>query len=84
MYSIVFTDLSKKQLNKFPKVIRQRIINTLKRCRIRPHAYIKKLTGNKYFRLRVGDYRVIIDIQDNEFRILVIEMAHRKKIYKNG
>ncbi len=78
------SDIAKKQFKKLSKDIQERIVIILRRCKIRPHAYVKKLSGNKYFRLRVGEYRVIVDIQDNEFRIFIIEMAHRKNIYKNG
>ncbi len=41
-----------------------------------------RAVDSPYFRLGVGDYRVIMDIRDNELKIFVIEMAHRKKIYK--
>ena len=81
-YSILFSDYSLKQLEKLPKDIQKRIISTLKRCRIRPHHFVKKLVGSPYFRLRVGEYRVIMDIFDNELKIHVIELGHRKNIYK--
>ncbi|GCC10702.1 hypothetical protein IPdc08_00735 [archaeon] len=38
---------------------------------------------SKYFRLRVGDYRVILDMIDNELIIHVVEIGHRKKRYKS-
>jgi mRNA interferase RelE/StbE len=81
-YSIEFSDYSLKQLEKLPKDIQKRIISTLKRCRIRPYSHVKKLVGSPQFRLRVGDYRVIMDIFDNELKIHVIELGHRKNIYK--
>ncbi len=43
---------------------------------------MKKLFGGKYFRLRVGDYRVVLDIINDVLRIHVIEIGHSKKIYK--
>ncbi|MAG08641.1 cytotoxic translational repressor of toxin-antitoxin stability system [Candidatus Woesearchaeota archaeon] len=82
MYSIIFSDLSLKQLKKLSKELRLRIISTIKRCRIRPYAHVKKIVESPYFRLRVGDYRVIMDICDNKLRIFVIEMGHRKNIYR--
>lgn len=83
MYSVIFSDLASRQLDKLNKEARLRIISTIKRCRIRPYAHVKKLVGNPYFSLRVGDYRVIMDIRDNELKIFVIELGHRKRIYKN-
>lgn len=82
-YSITFSDYSLKQLEKLPKDIQIRIISTLKRCKIRPYPHVKKLVGLPHFRLRVGDYRVIMDIFDDELRIHIIELGHRKNIYKN-
>jgi mRNA interferase RelE/StbE len=81
-YKIIFSDFADKQLDKLSKEIQKRIISTLKRCKIRPYPHVKKSVGSKYFRLRVGDYRVILDIIDNELIIYVIELGHRKKIYK--
>lgn len=82
-YSIIYSDTALKQLSKFDKTVRERIINTLERCRIRPYAHAKKLMGNPYFRIRAGDYRIIIDIREEKLIIFVIEAGHRSDIYKN-
>ena len=81
-YKLTFSDFADKQLSKLPIDVQNRIISTLKRCQIRPYNHIKKLVGSKYFRLRVGDYRVILDIINDELIIHVIEVGHRKNIYK--
>ncbi|MBU4242577.1 MAG: type II toxin-antitoxin system RelE/ParE family toxin [Nanoarchaeota archaeon] len=80
-YEIIFSDFADKQLIKLSINIQKRIVSTLKRCRIRPYPHVKKLVGSKYFRLRIGDYRVILDIIDNKLIIYVIEVGHRKKVY---
>jgi len=82
-YEVAFSDFAFKQLSKLPKNIQQRILSTLKRCRIRPYPHVKKLVGSKYFRLRIGDYRVILDIIENKLIIHVIELGHHKRIYRN-
>lgn len=81
-YEVTFSDFADKQLSKLPFDVQNRIISTIKRCQIRPYIHVKKLVGSKYFRLRVGDYRVIMDIIDNKLIIHVIEVGHRKKVYK--
>jgi mRNA interferase RelE/StbE len=43
---------------------------------------VKKLVGDPGYRLRVGEYRVIIDIYKDKLVILVIKIGHRKNIYK--
>lgn len=82
MYEIILSDSAKKELSKLSQEIRNRIGNVLERIRIRPHYFVKRLVGSKYFRLRVGDYRIVIDIQQDKLIILVIEIGHRKNIYK--
>ena len=83
MYDIIFSDLSLQQLRKLEKKINLRIISTIERCKIRPHSHVKKLAGLPYYSLRVGDYRVIMDIKQNELKIFIITVGHRKNIYKN-
>ena len=82
MFNIEFSKTAEKQLYKLEKNIQIRIISALERVRIRPYPHIKKLVGSPYFRLRVGDYRLILDIQTNKLIIFVIEIGHRKDIYK--
>lgn len=82
MYEIEFSLIAQKQLYKLEKSIQERIISTLERIRIRPHTHIKKLVGIPYFRLKVGKYRVILDIKEKKLLIFIIEIGHRKKIYR--
>jgi len=82
MYNILFYDKAKKQLKKLPLKIQKRILNSLERIKIRPFHFIKKKQGTLYYILRIGEYRVILDIKQNKLLILVIELGHRKNIYK--
>ena len=81
-YGIIFSDRALKQLKKLEKNVQERIISTLERINIRPQAHVTKLVGDPGYRLRVGDYRVILDIDEGNLVILVIKIGHRKKIYK--
>ena len=83
MYSLIYSQSAFKQLKNLNKETQKRIISTLERCRIRPYPHVKKLIGNPYFSLRVGDYRVILDINQNKLIILVVKIGHRKDIYKD-
>lgn len=82
MYEIILHEIAKKQLSKLPAQIQDRILKTLERIRIRPYSFVKSLSGSPNFRLRVGDYRVILKIKNNQLIILVLELGHRKNIYK--
>jgi mRNA interferase RelE/StbE len=80
-YGIVFSDKALKQLKKMEKKVQERIIAVLERIRIRPEAYVTKLIGYPGYRLRVGDYRVIMDIDNKELHILILKVGQRKNIY---
>jgi mRNA interferase RelE/StbE len=82
LYEIIFSQKAKKQLFKLEKNIQKRIIGSLERIRIRPGSYITKLIGDPGYKLRIGDYRIIMDIDNNNLVILVIKIGHRREIYK--
>jgi len=82
-YEVIFTDTSRKQFKNLEKDIQERIVKALERIRIRPESHVKKLVGDLGYRLRVGEYRVILDIEKDKLIILVIKIGHRKNIYKN-
>ncbi len=82
IYDLQYTEKFWKQISKLPKDVQQRTVKKLERCRIRPHAFVKKLVSSPYFRIRLGDYRIIVDIQQGKLIILVLEIGHRKNIYQ--
>lgn len=82
MYSLTYSESALKQLKKLAKEAQIRIISALERIRIRPYNHILRLVGSPYFRLRVGDHRVILDIKEEKIMIFVIEIGHRKNVYK--
>ena len=81
MYSIEFTSNAEKQLYKLERKTQERIIRVLERIKIRPLHFVKRIVGSPYYRLRVGDYRIILDIRQDKLIIFVIELGHRKNIY---
>ncbi len=81
MYSLVYSDRARKQIGKLPHEIQKRIISSLERIRIRPEVYIDKLVGISGYKFRVGNYRVILDLEEEKLLILVLEVGHRKNVY---
>jgi len=81
MYDIIFSDKAKRQLDKLERPIQERIIKALERIRIRPESYITKLVGDPGYKFRVGDYRLILDVDKGILQILVIKVGHRKNVY---
>jgi len=82
MYFIEFTKKAESQLYKLSMDVQERIIKTLERIKIRPQDYVEKLVGEPGYKLRVGDYRVFLDIDNNKLIILVLKVGHRRNIYK--
>ncbi|MEK6845082.1 MAG: type II toxin-antitoxin system RelE/ParE family toxin [Nanoarchaeota archaeon] len=82
MYSFLFNPFAEKQFKKLNKELQRRILEVLGRIKIRPHHFVKRLVGSSYYRLRVGDYRIVLDIQNDKLIIVIIELGHRKNIYK--
>ena len=85
-YKVIFTERAKKQLKKLDKHIAALIIGWLEKniqnCE-NPRLHGKGLVENKsgQWRYRIGDYRVICEIQDKEIIVLVLEVGHRREIY---
>ena len=42
----------------------------------------RKLSGSEEYRIRVGDYRVLYEIEDAVLRILVVRVGHRRDVYE--
>ena len=73
--------MAKKQLLKLTKDVQKRIISALGRIRIRPEFYITKIVGESVYKFRVGDYRILMDVQHEKLLILVVKVGHRKNVY---
>ena len=82
MYDIVFDEKAIEFLEKLDKKKRKRIFDKIMLTRDSPFHYFERLTGRNEFKLRVGDYRAIADIDETKNRISVFVIGHRKNIYK--
>ena len=88
VWTINYTDTARKQLRKLDKQTARRIIDFMD-ARIsgaeNPRDTGKALTGpllGTFWRYRVGDYRIICEIQDGKLCVLVIEIGHRREVYR--
>ncbi|WP_375499095.1 type II toxin-antitoxin system RelE/ParE family toxin [uncultured Nostoc sp.] len=84
-YEVKFSRGAKKQFRKLPIDIQQRIQTKINDLAIEPRLNgIKKLQGdNNSYRVRVGDYRVVYEIDDDVLIVTVIKVGHRSEIYKD-
>jgi len=82
MYSIELTDTSKKFLKKLEKKVYEAILNKIYSIRENPFRFLKRLQGEKLWRLRIGDYRAEVDVIISMNKIIIVRIGHRKNIYK--
>ena len=86
MWTIEWERKALKDAKKLDKSARQRIVNYLEERVLvaqNPYQSGKPLKGNKsgLWRYRVGDYRILCQIEDKRLVVLVIAVGHRKDIY---
>lgn len=83
MYNLVFGKNALEQWSKLEQEIKERIWNKLQQCKENPFHFLEHLTEIEGFKLRVGDYRVIVDVDNFSKTIIVLKVGHRKNIYEN-
>jgi mRNA interferase RelE/StbE len=83
VYEVLLSKTARKKLSTLPAFIHNKIIEDISSLTVVPRPFgCKKLKGFKNsYRIRVGDYRIIYEIEDKIPRILVIAIGHRKYIY---
>ncbi len=81
MYSVELTETSKRFLKKLDKQYSDIILNKIYSLKENPFRYLKRLQGEKLWRLRVGDYRAVVDVIISMNKIIVVRIGHRKNIY---
>ncbi len=87
LWTVQYSKLAERQLKKFAPEVEQRIRSFLEdrvAKLVAPRVIAKKLSGpyEDRTRFRIGDYRVISRIEDHLLLILVIEVAHRREVYR--
>ena len=86
-YSVEFNSIARKKVDKLDAPVRRRITQwvekNLEGCE-NPRAHGHALAGKlkDHWRYRVGDYRLIADIQDDKIIILIVNVDKRNDIYK--
>jgi mRNA interferase RelE/StbE len=82
-YAIYLKRSVEKELDHLPSDIYKKIIHKIISLKDNPISRgFKKLTGKDGYRLRVRDYRILYTINDEDKRIEVYSVAHRKEVYR--
>lgn len=81
MYSIQIEKNAEDFLKKLQKKDAEIILNKIYSIKENPFRYLKRLQGDKLWRLRIGDYRAIVDVILSMNKIIVLRIGNRKNIY---
>jgi mRNA interferase RelE/StbE len=81
-YNLIYTRRAEKDIKKLNPSIKRQIGKAILKLQDSPLEYPEKLTDPKIgtYRFRIGDYRVIFDIEGKD--IVILRAGHRKEIYK--
>ena len=82
MYKIEITRKAQKSLAKLKKKQRDKIVQSIFDLANDPCSKAKKLKGREGYRIRVGDYRVIYEIENDKIVVIVLHIGHRREIYE--
>lgn len=85
MYRVVITKRAQRALDRLPHKHRRLIrskVDDLAREPYTPNNNVKALKGSPYYRLRVGDWRVIYNLRDDELILLVLQIGPRGGVYR--
>lgn len=83
MYDVIFDDPALAFLSTLPKDLRKRIYTKLISTKENPFHFFERLEGRTDYKLRIGDYRAIADIDQITRKIEVTLIGHRKNVYKS-
>lgn len=88
-WTVRISNIAERQLRKLDRPAQKRILDwleeRLEECK-NPRHFGESLKGDHagFWRYRIGDYRIICDIQDQRVVVLVLAIGHRKEIYKRS
>lgn len=75
-YKILFSKQADKQFSKLTSDKKNQILKYLEKDSLKPE---KKYVGTPFFIIRIGDYRLIVDVNEN--KIFIVSIKHRKNVY---
>lgn len=80
-----YAPAASKSIEKLPRTLQQRILARVEGLATEPRPPgCVKLAGQDAYRVRVGDYRIIYTIHDQRLIVLVIDVGHRREVYRRN
>ena len=85
-FNVVFLKSAAKEFRHLPGSVRDKVLEAVALLAINPYSEllpVKKLRGmDNLLRLRVGDYRIIYQVERQVVKIIIIKIGHRRDVYR--
>jgi mRNA interferase RelE/StbE len=81
-WGLVYSQRAREWMHAADRTVSEQIVRKLESTRENPHHFFERMASSPDYKLRIGDYRVIADLQDGVKIIAVIRVGHRKKVYQ--
>ena len=83
MYTVQVSKRASQEIAKLGRDLQVRVVARIELLAQDPRpSGCKKLAGSEYWRIRIGEYRVVYSIEDQQLMVLVIRVAHRRDVYR--
>jgi len=84
-YRVEFAPSAVRQFRDLPREVQRRLSPRIDALALdpRPRGCVK-LQGETRYRIRSGEYRVVYEVEDRVLRVLVVRVAHRREVYREG
>jgi len=81
-FHVEFSELAAEEFRKLDKSVRERIARKFRAVALDPARYLVRLRSVEAYKLRIGDYRAIVDVNWPEKIIYVLSVGHRSTVYR--
>jgi len=83
-YTIRYVPSVAKAIGKLDRSTSRRLVNAIGELARdpRPPGCVQLKGGDGELRIRIGDYRVVYDVKDDELVVLVLRVGHRREVYR--
>jgi mRNA interferase RelE/StbE len=82
-FTVLLHPKAAKELQKIENPIRTRIIDSAKQLRQNPREIGKQLRQSDFWKLRIGEYQAIYQIDSDKNQVIILFVGHRSKVYDN-
>ncbi len=82
-YNVIIPKSVQKEIDKLANIVSKNILEEIAKLQYNPRPVnCKKLSGRDVWRIRVGNYRIIYEIDDKEKTITLFRARHRREVYR--